>query len=77
MSVTTQLKEVMKRAESWPEDLQAEAVDLLLAIEEAGASPYRIADAEWARLRIAIAQADRGEFVDEESVAAADKRLGA
>lgn len=73
----SKLKELLQRAESWPEAVQDEAVRSLLAIEEAQGGPYRISDAEWADMQQAIDEADRGELVSEEALMEANKRHGA
>ena len=71
------LRELVERAESWPDAAQDEAVRSLLAIEERHGGPYVLSDEEWADLQEGIAQADRKEFVSDEVVAEADKRHGA
>ena len=73
----TKLKDLLERAELWPEAVQDEAVRLLLAVEEEQAGVYVISDEEWADLREGLDQADRGEFVPDEVLAEADKRHGA
>jgi predicted transcriptional regulator len=68
------LKQIIVRAQSWPEEMQEEAVHSLLSIEESHAGTYHIDDDEWADLREGLEQADRGEFVPDAVVAEADKR---
>ena len=74
--VSRQLKEVLARAETWPAALQEEAVQTLLALEAEGTSAFHITDEVWADMQVGLAQADRREFVSEEDLAKADKRLG-
>lgn len=71
------LKDMIERAQSWPDAAQDEAVRSLLAIEERHGGPYSINDAEWTDLQEGIAQADRKELVSDEVMAEADKRHGA
>jgi hypothetical protein len=75
-SASSRLKDVLARAETWPPDLQEEAVATLLALEEKGAGIFHVSDEVWADMQEGISQADRREFVSEEEVAKADKRLG-
>ena len=74
-SMTKQLKELLERVETWPEEVQEEAVQTLLAIEE-GVGIYHVSDKEWADMQEGIAQADRREFVSDDVVARANRRLG-
>ena len=71
-----QLREVLARAESWPDALQEEAVQTLLALEERGTGIFHIFDDVWADMQDGLAQAERREFVSEEDVSKANKRLG-
>jgi hypothetical protein len=64
----TRLQEILKRAETWPEETQEEAAELLLALEEekAGLAPLSAADME------ALARSEEdvreGRFATEEEV---------
>lgn len=69
-----QLRDVLARVETWPENLQKEAVETLLTLEEQGTGIYRIGDEEWADMQAGIAEADRREFVSDEELAKADRR---
>jgi len=73
--VSRQLKEVLARAETWPASLQEEAVQVLLTLEAQGAGIVHVPDEVWADMQEGVDQADRREFVAEEDVAAADRRL--
>lgn len=75
-NVSRQLRDVLARAESWPSELQEEAVRALLILEAEGTGPYRISDAEWADMQAGLAEAGRREFVSDADVAEANKRLG-
>jgi hypothetical protein len=74
--VSRQLREVLIRAETWPAALQEEAVQALLALEAEGTGVFHITDEMWADMQQGLAQAERREFVSDEDVAKADKRLG-
>lgn len=74
--VSRQLKEVLARAESWPAALQEEAVQTLLTLEAQGTGIFHISDDVWEDMQEGLAQADRREFVSEEDLAKANKRLG-
>ena len=74
--MTKQLKEILERVDSWPEKVQQEAVQTLLTIEERGTGTYHVSDEEWVDMQEGLAQAQRGEFVSDEEVAKANKKLG-
>ena len=74
--ISSRLKEVLARAETWPPALQEEALETLLTLEEKGTGIFHISDEVWADMQEGIAQAERREFVSDEDVAKANKRLG-
>jgi hypothetical protein len=72
-----QVKAVLDRVLSWPQERQEELASIALEIEnEVGRHVYPLSKEEWADLKDGIAQADRREFVSEEAMAEADKRYG-
>jgi hypothetical protein len=72
-----QVKEVLDRVLCWPKERQEELASIALEMEsEFGRELYHLTDEEWADLQEGIAQADRREFVSEETMAEADKRHG-
>jgi predicted transcriptional regulator len=71
-----QIDAVLDRVRSWPEERQAFAAEILLLIETQEPIPLRLTDDEWAAIQEGNAQAERGEFVDEEDMAAFYKRHG-
>jgi predicted transcriptional regulator len=71
-----QIDAVLDRVRSWPEERQAFAAEILLLIEAQEPAPLRLTDDEWAAIQEGNAQAERGEFVDEEDMAAFYKRHG-
>ena len=74
--ISSRLKEVLARAETWPAALQEEAIETLLTLEEQGTGVFHISDELWSDMQEGIAQAERREFVSDEDVAKANKRLG-
>lgn len=74
--VSRRLKEVLARAEAWPPALQEEAVETLLTLEEQGTGIFHISDDVWADMQEGLDQAERREFVSDEDMAKANKRLG-
>jgi len=74
--VSSRLKELLARAEMWPPTLQEEALEALLTLEERGTGTFHVSEEVWADMQEGIAQAERREFVSDEEVAKANKRLG-
>jgi predicted transcriptional regulator len=69
-----QINDVLERVRTWPEEQQAYAVEVLLAIEAQQGELLRVSDEEWAAIQEGSAQAERGEFVSDEEMAAFWKR---
>ena len=67
---------LIERVGTWPEELQEEAVRALLALEARRMGAYRLSDDERAAIEEGLAEADRGDFVSDEDVAAFFKRHG-
>ena len=74
--MTSKLKEVLARVETWPKKVQDKALQSLLIIEARHARTYHLSADEWEDMQESLGQADRGEFVLEEIVEAWDKRHG-
>jgi predicted transcriptional regulator len=74
--MTPRLKDLLERAEDWPEADQEELVETARAIESRRTGMYVLDDLEWSEIQQGIAEADRGEFVSDEDIAAADSRRG-
>ena len=73
-SMTSKLKEVLARVETWPKKVQDTALQSLLIIEARHARTYRLSADEWDDLQESIPQTDRGEFVPEEILEETHKR---
>ena len=74
--MTSKLKEVLARVETWPKKVQDKALQSLLIIEARRTRTYHLSADEWEDMQESLGQADRGEFVPEEIVEAWDKRHG-
>ncbi|HYS47773.1 MAG TPA: hypothetical protein VEM36_03240 [Xanthobacteraceae bacterium] len=64
------INDVLNRVRTWPAERQAYAVEILLLIEAQDNPPLRISDEEWKAIEEGNAQAERGEFVSDEDMAA-------
>jgi predicted transcriptional regulator len=67
-SMTKTLKEVMRRAETWPKERQQEALRLLLEMEARDTSTYQLSEEEAADIDEALKEVERGEVATEEEV---------
>ena len=72
----SKLKNLLERAESWPETDQEELAEAARKIEARRTGVYRLSDDERAEIQAGLAEADRGEFVSDEAMAAVWKRCG-
>jgi hypothetical protein len=71
---TTALKDVLKRAEAWPQEDQDELAEYAREIQARRTGVYVMTDDEREAVLKGLAEADRGEFVPDDVVAEADKR---
>lgn len=71
------LQHLIEDVATWPDEDQRELADYARAIQARRSGRYLVSDAERAALAEAVDQADRGEFVPEAAVSAADRRHGA
>ena len=69
-------KEILRRIETWPEEDQAELVEVAREIEARRSGMYSVSAEEEAAIREGLAQLDRGEWVSEERMKAFWKRCG-
>ena len=70
------LKELLPVIEDWPDEDQATLAQYALEIEARRAGRYVLNDEERTAVREGLAQAERGEFVPDERIAAMWKRFG-
>jgi predicted transcriptional regulator len=61
---------ILDRIADWPEEAQEELMQAIVDIEAKHFGIYRLSDDERAAVREGLAQAERGEFVADEVVAA-------
>ena len=67
---------LLERVADWPEEAQAELVKSIVDIETKHFGVYKLSPEEREVIHQAQAQAERGEFVPDEVVAAFFKRVG-
>ena len=67
---------LIEQVATWPEEAQEEAVRSLLSIAARHVGRYRLSADEQADIEEGLAEADRGEFVSDEEVAALFKKHG-
>jgi predicted transcriptional regulator len=65
-----QVKQVLDRVLTWPQERQEDAAQMLLVLEARQGELYRADDDEWAAIEEGFAQAKRGEAVPEDEIAA-------
>jgi predicted transcriptional regulator len=63
-----QIKAVLDRVLTWPEDRQQDAAEMLLMLEAHEGELYHPSDEEWAAIQEGLEQARRGEFVPDEEM---------
>ncbi len=71
-----QVKEVLDRVLTWPQERQEDAAQMLLALEAREGELYHPDDGEWTAIQQGFAQAKRGEAVSAEEIAALFKPRG-
>ncbi len=64
------VESILDRIADWPEEAQAELMQSVIEIETRHFGVYRLSDDERAAVREGLAQAERGEFVPDEVIAA-------
>jgi len=74
--MTKLLQEGIEAVRNLPADRQDMAGELLLGLAGIAQSTYRLTPEQIEDLKIAIAQADRGEFATDEDMDAAWKKFG-
>jgi hypothetical protein len=71
-----QIAALLDRVRTWPDERQAYAAEILMLLEAQTNSPMPISDEEWEAIQEGNFQAQRGEFVSDEDMAAFFKRHG-
>jgi len=72
----TALRDILQRAEAWPEDAQEEALDFLLCLEQELANPHVLTEEDRAAIERGLADMRQGRFASDEDVAAVFRRRG-
>ncbi|MCW5697121.1 MAG: hypothetical protein KIS96_10385 [Bauldia sp.] len=67
---------LVERIASWPEEAQDEAIESLMSIEAKVGETYRTSPEERDAIRRGLADAERGNFVSADDLAAFFKRHG-
>lgn len=70
------VESLLERVADWPEEAQAELVRSIVEIETKHFGVYKLSDDERSAVREGLAQAERGEVVPDEVMAAFFKRIG-
>jgi hypothetical protein len=73
--MNAKLKDLLERVETWPEAVQEEAVQSLLAIEQEIVEPYELSDADRAAIDRSVDDMRQGRFATDEEVAAVFNRF--
>lgn len=68
------LKDIIRQAQSWPQEDQDELAEYAREIQARRTGLYVMTDNERTAVLKGLAEADRGEFVPDDVVAEADKR---
>jgi hypothetical protein len=71
-----EIKEILQRVQSWPEEDQAELAEVAREIEARRGGVYVLTPEEETAIREGLAQLDRGEWVNEEDMKAFWRRCG-
>ena len=70
-----QIKAVLDRVLTWPDERQQEAAELLTLLEAQEGEFYHPSDEEWLAIQEGLDQARRGEFATDEEMEALWKRF--
>ena len=74
--ISKRLQKALQAVETWPEDRQDAAAELLERLHALATDPYKLSDEEYADLEEALAEARRGEFATDAEMAAMFRRYG-
>ena len=66
--MNARLKDILERAQSWPEPWQEYAVDVLLALEREFAEPYQLTEEDKAAIDRGLEDARQGRYASDEQV---------
>jgi hypothetical protein len=69
------LDRIIRNAGAWPPEDQAELADYARVIEARRTGVYNVSDEERAAIAQGLAEADRGDFADDDALAKLSKRF--
>jgi len=72
--MNAKLKDIIERAETWPEEAQEEALQFLLALEQEYAEPFELSDEDRKAIDRSLEDMRQGRFATDEQVAAVFNR---
>ena len=72
--MNAKLKDIIERADTWPEEAQEEAVQFLLALEQEYAEPYELSDEDRRAIDRGLEDMRQGRFATDEQVKAVFNR---
>jgi predicted transcriptional regulator len=70
-----QIDAILERVRHWPQERQEDAVRLLLAMEAEGTTVYELSEEERLDIEEGLREAERGDFVTEQDIAAVFDRF--
>jgi predicted transcriptional regulator len=73
--VSSILNRIIRDAGSWPVEDQAELADYARVIEARRTGVYNVSDEERSAIAEGLAEADRGDFADDDALAKLSKRF--
>jgi hypothetical protein len=68
--MNAKLKELIERVDAWPDEAQEEALQLLLALEQEYAEPYKLSSEDRAAIDQSLEDMRQGRFATDEQIAA-------
>ena len=64
------LKDIIRRLDTWPEEAQEQAAEFLLALEQEYAEPYELSEEDRLAIDRSLEDMRQGRFASDEQVAA-------
>ena len=74
--MNAKLKNIFERVETWPDEAQQQAVELLLALEQEHAEPYELTAEDKAAIDRSLEEARQGHFASDEQIASVFRTRG-
>ena len=72
--MNAKLKDIIERADTWPEEAQEEAAQFLLALEQGYAEPYELSDEDRGAIDRSLEDMRQGRLATDEQVKAVFNR---